>query len=575
MDKERKDKKPLLGELFVDRKIISKEQLEAALEEQKMTGELLAQIIIKKNWADEEKVYRVLSEKINIPFQNLLGIEIDRAVISLVPKNMAIAHCLIPIKKDKDAVTVAMIEPQNTFTIDELRSSTGLTINPVLSSRSAILVAIEKYYGKEQIIEETIDMAEEGKEKEKEEVDFTSEDAENIKQIAEKAPVVKLVDAVITDALRNRASDIHIEPSQDGFNIRFRIDGVLHDVSSPPKNLYKPVVSRVKIMANMDIAEKRLPQDGSFRTKLEEKNVDIRVSTYPTIYGETTVMRLLVKERAFFDLTELGLEPDELIRFEDLCKKSCGIILVVGPTGCGKTTTLYSVLHKIFTRAKNIVTIEDPVEYNIEGISQSQINPKAGFTFANSLRSIMRQDPDIILIGEIRDLETAELAVRASLTGHLVFSTLHTNDAPGAVIRLIDMGIEPYLIASSLIGVLAQRLVRVNCSKCKEEIKPSPVILENFKEETSKVKRDNNKFYQGRGCDVCKNTGYQGREGVFEMLTIAGDQMREAIISGCKSSEFKRLAVQEGMRTLKENGLRKVFRGITTLEEVLSKAALA
>jgi len=567
MDKEKKERKLFLGELLVSKNIITKEQLAEALELQKKTGGLLAQIIVEKHWADEDKVYRALAERLDVPFQSLLNMQIPLEAIAAVPGNLARSYILVPIKNEKDALTVAMIEPQNTFIIDRLRAVTGLKINTVLSARSEILITIEKYYGKEAIIENTISVAEE----EKAEDLPDQEDTENVKILAEQAPIIKLVDAVMLDALRSRASDIHIEPTRAGFIIRFRIDGVLHDITSPPRNLYKPVVSRIKIVASMDIAEKRLPQDGSFRVKLEDKNIDVRVSTYPTIYGETTVMRLLAKEQAFFDLPELGFEPDELSQFEDLCKKSCGIILVVGPTGCGKTTTLYSVLGKIVSREKNIVTVEDPVEYNIEGISQSQVNPKAGFTFPSSLRSIMRQDPDIILVGEIRDLETAELAVRAALTGHLVFSTLHTNDAPGAVVRLIDMGIEPYLISASLIGALAQRLVRVICPKCKEETQPSAAALANFKDELSRVKGNNHKFYKGRGCDACKNTGYQKRIGVFELLTISGDQMRDTISAGCKGTELNRLAIKEGMRTLKENGLRKVFAGITTLEEVLGK----
>lgn len=569
MDREKKERKPFLGELLVNKNIITKEQLAEALEVQKKTGLFLAQIIVEKRWAVEEKVYQTLAERLEVPFQSLSNIQISPEIIAAVPEDVARSYTLVPVKKENDVLTVSMIEPQNTFIIDKLRSVTNLKISPVLSTQSEILTAIDKYYGTGAIIEQSISVAEE----EKLEDVSVKEDKEDARILAEQAPIVKLVDAVLADALRSRASDIHIDPFREGFVIRFRIDGVLHDITSPPRNLYKPVVSRIKIMANMDIAEKRLPQDGSFRVRLGSKEIDVRVSTYPTIYGETVVMRLLAKERAFFELPELGFEPDELNKFEDLCRKSCGIILVVGPTGCGKTTTLYSVLGKIVTREKHIVTVEDPVEYNIEGISQSQVNPKAGFTFPNSLRSIMRQDPDIILVGEIRDLETAELAVRAALTGHLVFSTLHTNDAPGAVVRLIDMGIEPYLISASLIGALAQRLVRVICPKCKEETQPSPATLENFKEELLKVK-GNNEFYKGKGCDACKNTGYQGRIGVFELLTISGDQMRDTITAGCKGTELNRLAIQQGMRTLKENGLRKVFAGITTMEEVLSKTEL-
>jgi type II secretory ATPase GspE/PulE/Tfp pilus assembly ATPase PilB-like protein len=399
-------------------------------------------------------------------------------------------------------------------------------------------------------------------------------DSEGVEIAAEEAPIITLVNNVIHDSVNKRASDIHIEPLKEGSRVRCRIDGTLYEIKTIPKDDYRAVVSRVKIMANMDIAERRLPQDGSFRLEYEGKHVDVRVSSYPTMYGEKIVMRLLIREFVFLSLNQLGFEAEELGTFETLIKRPCGIILVVGPTGSGKTTTLYSALSQLNSKEKNIITVEDPIEYELDGISQSQVNVKAGFTFANSLRSMMRQNPDIILVGEIRDMETAELAVRAALTGHLVFSTLHTNDAPGAVTRLLDMGVEPFLIASCLIGALAQRLVKQICPKCKEQIAVPQHILDNFKSEMEAVKVTENKFFRGKGCSFCMNSGFKGREGAFELLTISGDKMKDTITAGFQTATLRKLAHEHGFRTMKENGLRKALRGETTLEEVLQVTEL-
>lgn len=568
------EKKLRLGEYLVKKGLISKSGLTEALQEQKNTGQPLGQILVKRHLIDEMKLYQILAEQLNVELLDLFGIKVPQELIALIPENIVKTYCIMPVKKEGNILYIAMIDPTNTFAIDALRALTGLTIKPVMSSKTQILAAIEKYY-EGGVIGEMLKLV---KDSEAQDTEISKElgkevnEVEKIKQSAEEAPIVRLVNALIYDSVNGRASDIHIEPSERDCRARFRIDGVLHDVATIPKESYQSVISRIKILANMDIAERRLPQDGSFRLELENKHIDIRVSTYPSMHGEKLVMRLLVREELFLTLSELGLAQEELDIFSVLIQRSCGIILVVGPTGSGKTTTLYSALACINSREKNIITIEDPIEYEIAGITQSQINPKAGFNFANSLRSMMRQDPDIILVGEIRDVETAELAVRSALTGHLVFSTLHTNDAVGAVTRLIDMGIEPYLISSSLIGVLGQRLVRVICARCREEITPAPEILDKFIKDGIDLGKEGSdvKFYRGKGCEYCRNTGYRGREGVFELLQISGDNMRNTFTSNFQAPALKKIArEQQGFRSLKENGFKKALRGITTLEEVL------
>ncbi|MFH1777014.1 MAG: ATPase, T2SS/T4P/T4SS family [Candidatus Omnitrophota bacterium] len=575
LDNQKKDskKKMLLGEYLLEKGLITKQDLDSALEKQQATGQLLGQILIQKHLINEVQLYQILAELLGVEFLDMTGILIPEDVIALVPEDIAETYNTVPIKKEKDVLTITMIDPRNTFAIDELRMITGFIIKPMLSTKTQIRLAIEKYYGKKDIVEK--DIIEEvlkvvQKAGEQETVEYTkTKDIEKIRQSAEDTPIVKLVNAFLTDSVKNRASDIHIEPSRAGCKVRFRVDGILHDIVTLSMQFYPPVVSRIKIMGRMDIAEKRLPQDGSFQIELEKKHVDIRVSTYPTMHGEKVVMRLLVKEEALVSLNQLGFEEDELLVFESLIQRPCGIFLVVGPTGSGKTTALYVALTQINSRDINIITVEDPVEYEIEGISQSQVNVRAGFTFANSLRSIMRQDPDVILVGEIRDLETAQMAVRAALTGHMVFSTLHTNDAPGAITRLMDMGIEPYLISSSLVGILAQRLVRVVCSRCREKTMPPQSILDKFKYEMELSKDITPNFQRAKGCENCKNTGYKGRVGIYELLPILGDEMRACITTGFRRATLRKIAEKTGMRTLKANGFRKALRGITTVEEVL------
>jgi len=564
-DNQNKNPRPQrLGEYLIEQGIVSPEDLEEALEEQKRTGELLGQILVRKQFVRETQICEILSKLLGIEFLDLSGITIPQEVISLVPENIVRNYYVIPVKKQNNVLTLAMSNPKDTFAIDEVKSACGLIIKPVISPHSQILTLIEKYYKVSDKVGDVLKIIK----GEIENLDITvdEESITSLKQIAEEAPIVKLVNTLITDSVKNRASDIHIEPMVKNCRVRCRIDGILHEVTNLSQQLYRPVVSRIKIMSNIDIAEKRIPQDGSFKMEYEGQIIDVRVSTFPTIYGEKVVMRLLVRQSRLKSLEELGFEPDQLAAFESMINKSCGIILVVGPTGSGKTTTLYSALEKINCKEKNIITIEDPVEYTLDGISQSQVNVKAGFNFPNSLRSMMRQDPDVILVGEIRDIETAQLAVRAALTGHLVFSTLHTNDSFGAVTRLVDMGIEPFLISSSLVCVLAQRLIRILCPKCKEPVpRPADSIFERFRYNP----KEKVNFFKANGCSFCLDTGYIGREGVFEILQITGDKMRNSISLGLDTDQLKKIAMESNFRTLKENGFRKAAKGITSLEEVL------
>lgn len=572
MNSEKRDharKKMRLGEHLLEKGLITEEKLMELLEEQKNTGEPLGQMLIKKKMVEEVKVYQILAEQFEVEFLDLGEIEIPPELIALVPETIAKEHTVVPVKKEKDVLTVAMINPRDTFAIDALRKSTQLIIKPAMSSLSQIKELISRYYGGGGVIGEALDLVAEKEAEGLLEVDKDAEALQKIKESAEQAPIIKLVDAIIKDSVKNRSSDIHIEPAQKDCRVRFRIDGILREITNISKQLYPAVISRIKIMSNLDIAERRMPQDGSFRSIIDEKQIDLRVSTYPTKYGEKVVMRLLVRDSFLVPLEQLGFEPDDLKVFRSLIESPYGIFLVVGPTGSGKTTTLYASLGKIRSSEINIITIEDPIEYEIDGITQSQINTKAGFTFASSLRAMMRQDPDVILVGEIRDFETAELAIRAALTGHMVFSTLHTNDAPGAVTRLIDMGVEPFLISSCLVGVLAQRLVRVICPYCKEEVRPPDAVLKRFSNELKRIDGAENKFYHGRGCDRCNKSGYRGRQGVYEILPISSEEMKTQIVARASSAVLRKFATDMGLRSFKENCFRKALRGITTLEETL------
>jgi type IV pilus assembly protein PilB len=567
--KKSKDK---LGQILLNENIITEEQLEKALDVQKKEGSKLGDILISLGIVSEKDIAMAVAKQLSIPYvsysKGLLKPAEGKELSKLVPEEYARRHMILPLSKHMNSLTVAFVDPLDLITIDNLRHMTGCEINPLIATRSDLQRAIDEFYGKEDLLKEAISDSYELEE-------FKVEKAEGEEQLsldeliarAEEAPVVKLVDLILMQAIKDRASDIHIEPFKNKINIRYRIDGVLYEIPPPAKHLLPALVSRVKILANLDIAERRLPQDGAFFVRVEKKDIDIRVSTIPTIYGEKVVMRILDKSSTPLDLGELGFEAQELEKFRKAIFSPHGLILVTGPTGSGKTTTLYAALNEIKSPHKNISTVEDPVEYKLEGINQVQIKPRIGLTFAATLRSFLRQDPDIIMVGEVRDLETAQICIRASLTGHLVLSTLHTNDAPSAISRLIDIGIEPYLISSSLILVAAQRLVRRLCPECKEAYEPSPEIRRDFN-----IKHD--LLYKPKGCDYCSHTGYRGRIAIYEIIVI-NDRLRELISRGAGLGDIKKAVREMGINSLADAGMKKVEEGVTSIEEVLSITMVA
>jgi type IV pilus assembly protein PilB len=561
-----------LGALLVDSKVITQEELNQALDRQREKGGLLGDVILEMGLASEVQVLGALAQQLNIP--HLTPDEvifIDPEVIRLVPDRIARQCMAIPLSIRDNTLTVAMVNPFDIIAIDDLRTITKYKINTAIISKSGLETLLNRFYGTggpESSLEDVLKDVSETHLELKRELDEEREvNLERLREQVEEAPIVKLVDYIISNAINERASDIHIEPQEKRLNIRYRIDGVLHDIISPGKALQMAICSRIKIMSNMDIAERRLPQDGRFTIKQGFREVDLRVSTLPTVFGEKVVMRLLEKGALSLDLDSLGFADDQLGIFRRYIKNPHGMVLLTGPTGSGKTTTLYSALTEIKSSQTNIVTVEDPVEYQIKGIYQVQANPKIGLTFANGLRYILRQDPDIIMVGEIRDLETAEMAIRSALTGHLVFSTLHTNDAVGTIVRLINMGVEPYLVCSSLHLAVAQRLVRRICPQCKESYKPSKEVLRSLGID-GKPMQKGLLFYHGKGCRRCKDTGYFGRTAICEMLEMKG-LVRNSILNGADIDGIRQVAIEMGMTTLRENGLQKVRDGITTPEEVL------
>jgi len=548
-----------IEQILLEKAVITKEQLEKALDESRKKGMSVGKVIVRSGMATEEAYAQAESEALDIPYVNLGSYIIDPEVIKLIPETIAQKYKAVPIFKIRNILTVAMVDPKDIVAIDDLSRKAKCDIEAMLSTESAIANAIEQYYGTSSSFDDVVKDIDRENRFQSAGVEF---DSTKLAEIAEEAPVIKLVNMIIMQAVKDKASDIHIEPEETRLAVRFRIDGILHEMFSPPKHLEPALMSRIKVLSKMDIAEKRKPQDGRFNMKAMDRDIDLRVSSFPTIYGENIVMRILDRGTILLGLDKVGFTRETQKEFEKFIKYPHGIILVTGPTGSGKTTTLYSVLSTIDSEEKNVITIEDPVEYHLGRIRQSQVNPKAGLTFATGLRSILRQDPDIIMVGEIRDKETAEISVQAALTGHLVFSTLHTNDAAGALSRLIDMGIEPFLISSSILGILAQRLVRKICDKCKEEYIPSEDILKGLGIGQKKG------FFKGKGCSVCKNTGYSGRIGIFELL-IVNDKIRKLIVDKASSDVIKKTAVEAGMKTLRDDGLDKVLRGITTPEEVI------
>ena len=551
-----------LGDLLVEKGLITEEQVAKALEEQKKNGGRIGANLVRMGFITDKKITEVLSEQFEVPPVDLDSYEVDKSVIKLIPPQVAEKLLVFPLKRDGKVLHLAMANPQDFYTLEDIKFATGFEIKSYVASENAILKSIERYYGVSGAVAEVLKEMEEGEE----EVEVLEEESEEVITDTEAAPVVKLVNSIITEAVKRGASDIHIEPYKKVLRVRFRVDGVLHEAMSPQYIFGPAIVSRIKLMAKLDIAKKRLPQDGHINMKVGADEVDLRVSTLPTTHGEKVVMRIAKKTGLSYDLATLGFDELSLKRFQEALDKPNGIILVTGPTGSGKTVTLYSALHKLNTPNVNIMTAEDPVEYDLMGINQVNIREEIGLTFAEALRSFLRQDPDIVMVGEIRDKETAEIAIRAALTGHLVLSKLHTNDTAATIARLEDMGIPPYMIASSLILILAQRLVRRICKKCKEEYTPHPDELKIFglnpEEEENKV------FYRGKGCLQCGNTGYKGRVGIFEVLPIT-PTIRRMIVEGETVDKIRDKGIEEGMKLLRHDGIEKAKAGITTLQEIL------
>ena len=562
-----------LGELLVKENLISPQQLQEALTYQKQHGGKLGYNLVKLGFVKDEEITGLLSRQYGVPAINLARFEIDPSVIKLVPAETAQKYQFIPLSRAGANLTIAMVDPTNVFAMDDIKFMTGYNVEPVVASETAIMDSIDKYYGSAHSLQlkEVMSELAETDAGEVEVLEETSDiDLEELERSSEEAPVVKLCNLILTDALRRGASDIHIEPYEREFRVRFRIDGVLYVVMNPPMKLRDAITSRLKIMAKLDISEKRLPQDGRIKIRMNSngkmRELDYRVSTLPTLFGEKVVLRLLDKENLMLDMTKLGFEVASLKHFEEAILKPWGMVLVTGPTGSGKTNTLYSEISRLNTPETNIMTAEDPVEFNLVGINQVQMKESIGLNFAAALRSFLRQDPNIVLVGEIRDFETAEIAVKAALTGHLVLSTLHTNDAPSTINRLMNMGIEPFLVATSVHLICAQRLVRKICKECRGpmEVPPQALIDVGFEPDEAK----NLTIFKGKGCTTCNNTGYKGRLGLYEVLECT-DEIRQMVLEGASSMEIKKQAVEEGMLTLRRSGLQKIADGMTTIDEVV------
>jgi type IV pilus assembly protein PilB len=590
-----------LGEILVRENLLSPQNLKEALDHQRQHGGRLGFNLVKLGLISDDMITAVLSRHYGIPSVNLDLFNIDPAVLSLIPQEVAQKHSVLPLSRVGATLTLAMVDPTNVFAMDDVKFMTGLNVEPVLVAESSVQQAIYKYYGSSREIE-LASMAEEVKLESSsngsngsgaithadlvslDSIDFDHEqtgdvevvedneeiDLSTLSRMSEDAPVVRLVNVLLVDALRRSASDIHVEPYEKELRIRFRIDGVLYDVMHPPLKLRDALISRIKIMSKLDISEKRLPQDGRIKIKVKvdsrSRELDFRVSTLPTLFGEKVVLRLLDKQNLMLDMTKLGFEPESLVKFKRNISKPYGMVLVTGPTGSGKTNTLYSALQSLNTVDTNIMTAEDPVEFNLPGINQVQMKEQIGLNFAAALRSFLRQDPNIILVGEVRDFETAEIAIKAALTGHLVLSTLHTNDAPSTISRLMNMGIEPFLVATSVNLIQAQRLIRRVCKDCKQEHQTPPEALIEVGFTTEEAKTI--KTYKGKGCSTCNSTGYKGRIGLYEVMEVT-DEIRELILIGASALELRKKAVEDGMITLRESGLHKIRAGVTTPEEVV------
>jgi len=555
-----------IGAILLSENLITEEQLQKAIEIQKKEGGRLGSILVKLGYVDEVKIAEFLSQQYGVPFVDLKSKQIDPKILSLIPKDLCKKYMVVPFDRAGNTLHVAIVDPSNAYALEDLRFITGYTIKPYVAVESTISQILEAESTTDLAMGSIIEESFELEDLEFEEISDKEVSIDALKKEVEDTPIVKLVNYILHEAIKRGASDIHVEPYEKDFRVRLRVDGVLYDLIKPPRNIKDAVISRLKILAELDIAEKRLPQDGRIKLRLPNKTVDMRVSTLPVLFGEKVVLRLLDKSNLQLDLEKLGFEPTSLERFIKGIESPYGMVLVTGPTGSGKSTTLYSALSRLNKVDVNIMTAEDPVEYNLFGINQVQIKDEIGLNFAAALRSFLRQDPDIIMVGEIRDYETAEIAIKAALTGHLVLSTLHTNDAPSTINRLLNMGIEPFLVASSTVVILAQRLARRICSKCSEKVRiPAEALLSvGFR----KDEIDSFVPMKGKGCDACGGTGYKGRLALYEVMTVS-EGIRELILRGANANELKRAAVEEGMITLRRSGLEKIKKGITTLEEVV------
>jgi len=568
-----------LGDGLVRSGKITKEQLQQGLAYQKEKGGRLGSALVKLGTLSEKELVEFLSQHFSVPAIDLQRVEVDESVIKLIPADVARKYMILPVAKVGAKITLAMIDPTNVFAMDDVKFMTGYNVDPVVASETALRITIDKYYGSTHALELKKVMEDLNEPTGPDPLEVLEEesdlDLEALERESEEAPVVRLVNIVLTDAIKRGASDIHIEPYEKDYRVRYRIDGLLYEMMHPPLRLREAITSRIKILAKLDIAEKRLPQDGRIKIKTKvqdrQKDLDFRVSVLPTIFGEKVVMRLLDKDNLMLDMTRLGFEPDSLRRFEQAILKPYGMVLVTGPTGSGKTNTLYSALSRINTPEVNIITAEDPVEFNLGGINQVQMKEQIGLNFAAALRSFLRQDPNIILVGEIRDFETAEVAIKAAMTGHLVLSTLHTNDAPSSINRLMNMGIEPFLVATSVHMIAAQRLVRRICGGCREPVEMPAAALVNLGFSEREVRTL--KLFRGRGCERCSNTGYKGRVALYEAMSI-DDEIRELILSGASAVELRAKAIEQGMLTLRGSGLQKIRDGVTTIEEVVRETVL-
>ena len=559
-----------IGQLLVERGIVTEAQVKEALEQAKIQGGALGQMLVQLGYATEDDVVHALAEQAGMDVIELEKMDnIPPDVLDRVSPSLAKIYRVVPVKFEDNTLTVAMADPLNVNALDDLRIMLSVDVVGAVSTESAVENAIDKFYAhRAESVDELLEEMESTATSFQLEYSETSRsyDLDKLQQMAMSAPVIKLLNLILLQAIKDKSSDIHFEPFEEEFKVRYRVDGVLYEMIPPPRHLALAVISRIKVMAELDISETRLPQDGRIELMISGNLIDLRVSTLPTLFGESVVMRVLDRSVVALDLERIGLRPDELDAMKTFVHRPHGIVLVTGPTGSGKTTTLYSALNFVNDVGIKIITTEDPVEYDLPGIMQVQINEAIGTTFVSCLRSILRQDPDKILVGEVRDLETAEIAIQASLTGHLVLSTLHTNDAPSAITRMIDMPVEPFLLCATLEAIVAQRLVRTICVKCKKEYQPTPDMLEQLHLATEEV--EGRTFYYGAGCPTCNNTGYRGRTALFEIMRIT-DRMRELIMEKASTQAMRDLAREEGMRTLRESGLLRIYDGQTTIEEVV------